>query len=86
MGEVPLHLIHDPLWKALRCLEYRGVKVRPGIFFLFFSNLLKSDQLLATHRSPSTGNWDPLQTSCDRPRLAHRSSGAHRRYTERVLY
>jgi len=27
------------------------------------SNLLKSDQLLTTHRSPSTVNQDPLQTS-----------------------
>ena len=35
------------------------------IFFFFFINLqpLESDQVLTTHRSPSTVNRDPLQTS-----------------------
>ena len=34
-------------------------------------DLFTSDQLLTTHRSPSTVNRNPLQTSLVRPRVAH---------------
>ena len=43
----------------------KGRNLRSTFFFSasLISNLLKRDQLLSTHRSPSTGNRAPLQTS-----------------------
>ena len=43
------------------------------VFFFFFIELkpLKKLSTVTTHRSPSAGNQDPKQTSCDRPRVAH---------------
>ena len=45
-----------PLTKRLRAISASS-------FFALTSDLLKSDQLLTTHRSPSKGNRDPWQTS-----------------------
>ena len=68
MSEVPLYV--------LGCSVTRGVCSVQSVFLAISSssltsNLLKSDQLLTTHRSPSTVNRDPIQTSRDRPRVAH---------------
>ena len=48
-------------------------------------SLLKSDQLLTTHRSPSTGNRAPVQTSCDRPRVALATVSDSRRYLKQKV-
>ena len=64
--------------RDLRCIHYStpsgSSPVRPRLtLFFFFIKLkpLRSDQLQTTHRSPSTCDRDSLQTSCDRPRVAH---------------
>ena len=64
-ARIPARAI-EGLSAAIKSLSALPLDHRDFFFLLFFFNnlnFLKIDQLLTTHRSPSTCSWDTLQTS-----------------------